>query len=169
VASLKRESAAHRGDGGDAPTNFDQLGGAVDPANSACGGRPQVRTGERIDRRNILLLMAKLRFDLVERGEMSLDEAFSGTFMELLREVGQAPCWCECETLQRMESQHRKVQEQNLKDWRHKQLSRGFQGSRPAASTLDAYRYVVRTNDPERLRAWLERHPEVAAWLKGGR
>jgi hypothetical protein len=39
VASLKRESAAHRGDGGDAP-KIDQLGGPVVHANS---GNTQAR------------------------------------------------------------------------------------------------------------------------------
>lgn len=38
---------------------------------------------------------------------------------------------------------------------------------RVAASTIEAFKYVVRQNDPEQLRAWLARHPEEREFLAG--
>ncbi|TFV75361.1 hypothetical protein E4K64_16485 [Bradyrhizobium frederickii] len=36
---------------------------------------------------------------------------------------------------------------------------------RPAQSTVDAFRYVMRVGDPERLTAWLRNHPDDAPAL----
>jgi hypothetical protein len=58
---------------------------------------PEAET-ERIDPRKVALLMAVLRFHLVEAGEWTLDEAFSGAFIELLRKI-LAPCTCEARIL----------------------------------------------------------------------
>lgn len=36
----------------------------------------------------------------------------------------------------------------------------------PAASTIDAFWYVVRLNNPERLKRWLKEHPDEAPHLR---
>ena len=38
----------------------------------------------------------------------------------------------------------------------------------PAQSTIDAFEYLVRKNDPAELKEWLDRHPpDEVAWLLG--
>jgi hypothetical protein len=74
----------------------------------------------RVDPRLCFLACAAARFDLVEAGAMTLDEALDTEFVERFRAIAQINCHCECEIMQRMEVAHRKVREQPLRDWRWK-------------------------------------------------
>jgi hypothetical protein len=93
VASLKRESAAHRGDGGDAP-EIDQFG-PVDPANSAFTGHPQ--EDALVDPRRAWLLRAWSKQHLVDEGLEDIDTAIAD-LADALRAF-TAPCECERQTL----------------------------------------------------------------------
>jgi hypothetical protein len=57
----------------------------------------------RIDHRLAFLACASARFDLVETGEMTLDEAVDGNFVERFRAVADITCRCEREMLERWE------------------------------------------------------------------
>jgi hypothetical protein len=114
---------------------------------------------QHIDLRLAFLACAAARFDLVEAGAMTLDEAVDDLFIENFRAVAGIVCHCEFEIMQRIEAEHRRTREQQLQEWRWSRPPR--EQCRPAASTLAAYQYVLRLNDPEKLRAWLERHPEI--------
>jgi hypothetical protein len=73
---------------------------------------------QRIDLRLAFLACAAARFDLVEAGAMTLDEAFSRDFVERYREIGRLTCQCEREILDRFDTQHREICERRLRAWR---------------------------------------------------
>jgi hypothetical protein len=85
----------------------------------ATQSRPQGQAAfRRIDPRLAFLACAAARFDLVERGAMTLDEAFSRDFVERFREIGRLTCHCERETMQNMDRVHLAIRERELRDWR---------------------------------------------------
>ena len=57
----------------------------------------------QIDRRLAFLACASTRFDLVETGEMTLDEAVDGNFVERFRAVAEIVCACECQMIEAWE------------------------------------------------------------------
>jgi hypothetical protein len=106
------------------------------------------------------LACAAARLMLVEEGCMTIDEAFDPPFVETFRFLGRLTCYCDLERMKAFDRIHRQMRERELQDWRFSSPPKQ-EKPRPAASTIDAYRYVVKQGDPERLRAWLERHPEI--------
>jgi hypothetical protein len=58
---------------------------------------------QRIDLRLAFLACAAARFDLVEVGEMTLDQALDDAFIEQFRAVAKITCHCECEMIERWE------------------------------------------------------------------
>jgi hypothetical protein len=74
-----------------------------------------------IDLRLAFLACASARLDLIERGLMDLDEAFSRDFVEGFREIGALTCTCEREILDRLEAHHRQMREQCLRKWWRRQ------------------------------------------------
>jgi hypothetical protein len=136
VGSQRLRSPAHRNHDGEAP-KVDQLGGPVDVSNSDHRGRTQLSRvelngerqlqhrdrsskgqpaledlngegkGRRIDYRLAFLACASARFDLVEAGIMTLDEALDDTFVEKFRAVAEITCRCEREMIDRWERSRR--------------------------------------------------------------
>jgi hypothetical protein len=72
---------------------------------------------QRIDLRLAFLACAAARFDLVEAGAMTLDEAFSRDFIERFREIGRLTCHCEREIMQNFDRGHRELCERRLRAW----------------------------------------------------
>jgi hypothetical protein len=73
-----------------------------------------------VDPRLSFLLSCAIRFDMVERGEMTLDEALDHDLVERFRALGQLSCHCEPEIMQRMDRVHREMRERRLRDWRRR-------------------------------------------------
>src|SRR6516225_369847 len=57
----------------------------------------------QIDRRLAFLACASARFDLVETGEMTLDEAVDDNFVERFRAVAEIVCACQCQMIEAWE------------------------------------------------------------------
>ena len=57
----------------------------------------------RVDPRMALLLSCAIRFELVERDEMTLDEALDDAFVERFRAIAEITCRCEREMLEQWE------------------------------------------------------------------
>jgi len=55
----------------------------------------------RIDPRLAFLLSCAIRFELVERGEMDLDDALDDAFIEQFRAIAEITCRCEREMIER--------------------------------------------------------------------
>ena len=85
----------------------------------------------QIDRRLAFLACASARFALVEAGEMTLDEAIDGNFVERFRAVAEIVCACERQMIEAWE-----------RDYPHRPLCRQTPrrpfGDRAASSTVDA-------------------------------
>jgi hypothetical protein len=113
---------------------------------------------DRVDPRLAFLLRAAAKLHLVECCHQDLDTAFAD-LVPAFREIAVPPCQCEREILDRMDAIHQEIFERRLQEWRWSRPPR--EKPRPAASTLAAYQYLLQLNDPEKLRAWLERHPEI--------
>jgi hypothetical protein len=77
--------------------------------------RPDLVQG-RIDPRLAFLACASARYFLVDQGEMSVDQAVDAPFVDQFRKIAGLTCWCEYETMQRMEAVHRRMR-------RHRQVS----------------------------------------------
>jgi hypothetical protein len=73
---------------------------------------------DHADLRMQFLLSCAIRFELVERGEMALDEALYDDFIERFRAVAEITCRCEREILNAFQREDRKMREQGLRDWR---------------------------------------------------
>jgi hypothetical protein len=124
------------------------------------------RQRQPVDPRKAWLLRAASRYDLLRTGTMTLDEVFDPQFIDdFLTATGACPCQRGID--QHFDQIHRQDREQHLRRWRQSQPPR--EQHRPAQSTIDAYQYLVRLNDPEKLRAFLESPPELTVWLKVGR
>ena len=72
---------------------------------------------DHVDPRLTLLLSAAIRFELVERDEMSLDEAFDGKFIDAFLTATGA-CWCQRAIDDHFEREHRQLCEWRLRAWR---------------------------------------------------
>jgi hypothetical protein len=57
----------------------------------------------RVDPRMALLLSCAIRFELVERDEMTLDEALDHNLIEQFRAIAEITCHCEREMIERWE------------------------------------------------------------------
>jgi hypothetical protein len=96
----------HR-NGTDAREIDHQLGGEVDFKATTKTKAPQVTGGDgepktrRVDRRLAYLLSCSIRFELVQRGELTLDQAIDD--VERLRVVAGITCRCEREILDAFE------------------------------------------------------------------
>ena len=92
---------------------------------------PPTQGQRRIDRRLAFLACASARFDLVETGEMTLDEAVDDNFVERFRAVAEITCRCEREMIERWEH-----------DYPHRPPPRRAHrrdfGDKAAASVVDA-------------------------------
>ena len=64
---------------------------------------PPTQGQRRIDRPLAFLACASARFDLVETGEMTLDEAVDDNFVERFRAVAEIVCACECQMIEAWE------------------------------------------------------------------
>ena len=72
----------------------------------------------RVDPRMALLLSCAIRFELVERDEMTLDEALDHNLIEQFRAIAEITCHCEREIMDRMDAVHREMRERQLRAWR---------------------------------------------------
>jgi hypothetical protein len=117
-------------------------------------------TSPLIDPRLAFLACCSARHDLVVIDAMTLDEALSADFIEQFRSVAEICCGCERAIMQRWDAIYREQRQQDFRGWRNSQR-RTDQRGQAVSSTADAYAYLVRLNDPDRLRAFLESHPEI--------
>ena len=85
----------------------------------------------QIDRRLAFLACASARFDLVETGEMMLDEAVDSNFVERFRAVAEIVCACECQMIEAWERDYPRLPP------RRQPHRRDFGGS-AAPSVVDA-------------------------------
>jgi hypothetical protein len=60
-----------------------------------------------VDPRMAFLLSCAIRFELVERGEMDLDEAFDEGIIERFRAIAKITCRCEREIIDRFDAARR--------------------------------------------------------------
>ena len=91
---------------------------------------PPTQGQRRIDRPLAFLACASARFDLVEIGEMTLDEAVDDNFVERFRAVAEIACACECQMIEAWE-----------RDYQHlprRQTHRRDFGGSAAPSVVDA-------------------------------
>lgn len=72
---------------------------------------------DHADLRMQFLLSCAIRFELVERDEMSLDEAFDGKFIDAFLTATGA-CWCQRAIDDHFEREHRQLCEWRLRAWR---------------------------------------------------
>jgi len=92
---------------------------------------PSTQGQRRVDRRLAFLACASARFDLVETGEMTLDEAVDGNFVERFRAVAEIVCACECQMIEAWERDYPRLPP------RRQPHRRDFGGS-AAPSVVDA-------------------------------
>jgi hypothetical protein len=79
---------------------------------------PDLQHQALIDHRLVFLACAAARFDLVEAGAMTLDDAFSRDFVERFREIGRLACHCEREIGRNIDRTHLAIRDRQLRDWR---------------------------------------------------
>ena len=71
-----------------------------------------------IDPRLALLASASARFDLVNAGAMTLDEALDNAFIEQFRWIGGLVCYCEFESMQNFDRIYQEKRRRELQEWR---------------------------------------------------
>jgi hypothetical protein len=124
--------------------------------------RPRQR---RMDARAVWLLRAASRYDLLRDGLMTLDEVFDAEFVADLLDAVPDACPCNASIGRHFDDTWREDRQRELRRWRAMK-PRLFQDQPPPQSALDAFHFLVRANNPERLRLWLEQRHEMRAWLK---
>jgi hypothetical protein len=73
-----------------------------------------------VDPRLVFLERAAAKLVLIEACVQDLDSAFND-LVPAFREIAVPPCQCEREILQHIEAEHRRMREQSLRRWRHRQ------------------------------------------------
>jgi hypothetical protein len=99
--SLRNGAGVTHRNGTDARGIDHQLGGEVDFKATTKTKAPQVTKTTRVDRRLVYWLSCSIRFELVQRGELTLDEAIDD--VERLRIHAGITCRCEREILDAFE------------------------------------------------------------------
>ena len=126
---------------------------------------PPTQGQRRIDRPLAFLACASARFDLVEIGEMTLDEVVDDNFVERFRAVAEIACACECQMIEAWE-----------RDYPHppprRQTHRRDFGGSAAPAVVDALLFELAELSVDQLREvsallvrMKPRYPEITAEL----
>jgi hypothetical protein len=109
-----------------------------------------------------ILLRLAIRYALLREGEITLDEALDDQIIDDFIAATGA-CQCARDIMANFDRIHDEMRRRGEGAWTKKPRPRETE---PARSRLDGYGYLVRLNDPERLKAWLGDRPDLRAWLK---